>query len=68
MNYSIDWDGPGEKDRDPPETVTIPLELLCDLWRYGNLAPVDGVMYGASHRERLRQADEAIRQAYGWSR
>ena len=45
-------------------SVVIPLDLLVDLWRYGNLAPVEGVIYGKTHRERLAEADRHIRQAY----
>jgi hypothetical protein len=45
-------------------SVTVPLELLVDLWRYGQLAPVEGVLYGKTHRDRLREADRIIRDAY----
>jgi hypothetical protein len=46
------------------EIVRVPMDLLLDLWRYGNLAPVDGVMYGRSHRDRLAEADRIIAKAY----
>lgn len=44
--------------------VAVPLELLVDLWRYGSLAPVEGVIYSKTHRERLAEADRIIAQAY----
>lgn len=48
----------------PKSEVLIPLDLLLDLWRYGNLAPIEGVMYGKSHRDRLAEADRFIGAAY----
>lgn len=47
-----------------PETIRVPLDLLTDLWRYGNLAPVEGVVYGKTHRDRLSEADKLIGEAY----
>ena len=46
------------------QTVTVPLDLLLDLWRYGNLAPIEGVLYGKTHRDRLMETDRIIAQAY----
>lgn len=48
----------------PADTVEVPLDLLVGLWRYGLIAPVEGVMYAKSHRELLREADLIIGQAY----
>jgi hypothetical protein len=44
--------------------VLVSLELIVDLWRYGKLAPVEGVIYNKTHRERLAEADEVIRRTY----
>lgn len=54
----------GDRYAPTPKTVTVPLELLADLWRYGILAPVEGVLYGRSHRDRLAEADRLMAQAY----
>jgi hypothetical protein len=47
-----------------PTHVTVPFDLLADLWKYGMLAPVEGVLYGKSHRDRLAEADRLIGEAY----
>ena len=54
----------GDRYTPTPTVVSVPLDVLADLWRYGNLTPVEGVIYGKTHRERLAEADECIRQAY----
>lgn len=42
------------------DVVMVPKQLLFDLWRYGNIHTVDGVIYSKPHRERLREADAIL--------
>jgi hypothetical protein len=44
--------------------VSVPLSLLVDLYRYGSLAPVEGVIYGQPHRARLRELNAHLITAY----
>ncbi len=40
--------------------VRVPRDLLADLWRYGNIHAVSGVIYGKPHSERLKEADAIL--------
>lgn len=42
------------------DMVMVPRALLFDLRCYGDINTVEGVLYGRSHRDRLREADEIL--------